>query len=172
MAVSAFTLWHTLDACRRSAEPWCVLPSRQRVFLFCQPYWRVAWSVGTYGCFIPVPLLLTASLYSQRRCELPIQFRAGNKPEDCFSHPPLSSGYLCTPTFNIKKLSVTRISEQTAVISLYGVNWLAFITETESVYCAVGVEFLSVIRINFSLLKGKMLWVWERRGNRGVKKTA
>jgi len=29
------------------------------------------------------------------------------------------------------------ISEQTAIISLYTINWLVFITETESVYCAV-----------------------------------
>jgi hypothetical protein len=30
-----------------------------------------------------------------------------------------------------------RISEQTTIISLYNVNQLIFITETESVYCAV-----------------------------------
>ena len=29
------------------------------------------------------------------------------------------------------------ISEQTAIISLYSINWLVFITETECVYCAV-----------------------------------
>ena len=29
------------------------------------------------------------------------------------------------------------ISEQTAIISLYNINWLVFITETECVYCAV-----------------------------------
>jgi hypothetical protein len=29
------------------------------------------------------------------------------------------------------------ISEQTAIISLYSINWLVCITETESVYCAV-----------------------------------
>ena len=32
------------------------------------------------------------------------------------------------------------ISEQTAIISLYSINWLVFITETESVYCAVRSE--------------------------------
>jgi hypothetical protein len=31
------------------------------------------------------------------------------------------------------------IWEQTAIISLYSINWLVFITETESVYCAVGL---------------------------------
>ena len=29
------------------------------------------------------------------------------------------------------------IWEQTAIISLYSINWLVFITEAESVYCAV-----------------------------------
>jgi hypothetical protein len=32
------------------------------------------------------------------------------------------------------------ISEQTAIISLYNINWLLFITETECVYCAVRAE--------------------------------
>ena len=33
------------------------------------------------------------------------------------------------------------IWEQTAIISLYSINWLVFITETECVYCAVRTEF-------------------------------
>ena len=33
-------------------------------------------------------------------------------------------------------------SEQTAIISLYSINWLVFITETECVYCAVRIESL------------------------------
>ena len=36
------------------------------------------------------------------------------------------------------------IWEQTAIISLYSINWLAFITDTENVYCAVGAEYLYV----------------------------
>ena len=32
------------------------------------------------------------------------------------------------------------IWEQTAIISLYSIRWLVFITETESVYCAVRME--------------------------------
>jgi hypothetical protein len=35
------------------------------------------------------------------------------------------------------------ISEQTAIISLYNINWLVFITETESVYCTVRTGALS-----------------------------
>ena len=34
------------------------------------------------------------------------------------------------------------IWEQTAIISLYSINWLVFITETECVYCAVRSESL------------------------------
>ena len=33
------------------------------------------------------------------------------------------------------------ISEQTAIISLYSIHWLVFITETECVYCAVRSTF-------------------------------
>jgi hypothetical protein len=36
------------------------------------------------------------------------------------------------------------ISEQTAIISLYSINCLVFITEAESVYCPVGDEYLYV----------------------------
>ena len=38
------------------------------------------------------------------------------------------------------------ISEQTAIISLYSINWLVFITETECVYCAVRTGYLNVIQ--------------------------
>jgi hypothetical protein len=43
------------------------------------------------------------------------------------------------------------ISEQTAIISLYSINWLVFITETECVYCAVRTESLNIIHANTSL---------------------
>ena len=48
------------------------------------------------------------------------------------------------------------ISEQTAIISLYKINWLVFITETESVYCAVRTGYLSIIQVGFGLLKDSM----------------
>ena len=35
-----------------------------------------------------------------------------------------------------------RISEQTATSALYCINGLVFITDVESVYCAVRIEFL------------------------------
>jgi hypothetical protein len=41
------------------------------------------------------------------------------------------------------------ISKQTAIISLYSINWLVFITETECVYCAVRTGYLSVLQSNW-----------------------
>jgi hypothetical protein len=46
------------------------------------------------------------------------------------------------------------ISEQTAIISLYNIIWLVFITETESVYCAVRTGSLKTIQVNFCLWQG------------------
>ena len=42
------------------------------------------------------------------------------------------------------------IWEQTAIISLYSINWLVFITGTECVYCAVRTECLNKIQLNLS----------------------
>jgi len=36
------------------------------------------------------------------------------------------------------------ISEQTTIISLYNINWLVFITETECVYCAVRTIYIYI----------------------------
>jgi hypothetical protein len=43
------------------------------------------------------------------------------------------------------------ISEQTAIISLYSINWLVFVTETECVYCAVRTGYPSTIYVKSSL---------------------
>jgi len=42
------------------------------------------------------------------------------------------------------------ISEQTAIISLYNINWLVFITEKECVYCAVRTESLYTASLTFT----------------------
>jgi hypothetical protein len=42
------------------------------------------------------------------------------------------------------------ISEQTGIISLY-INWMVFVTQTESVYYAVRTEYVSQIQLNFDL---------------------
>jgi hypothetical protein len=51
------------------------------------------------------------------------------------------------------------ISEQTAIISLYSINWLVFIAETECVYCAVraGSLYICIIQVNVSLREGVRL---------------
>jgi len=43
------------------------------------------------------------------------------------------------------------ISEQTAIISLYNVNWLVFITETQCVYCAVRTGSLYIIQVEIKI---------------------
>ena len=40
------------------------------------------------------------------------------------------------------------ITEQTAIISLYSINWLVFVTETECVYCAVRTGSLYILQVN------------------------
>ena len=80
---------------------------------------------------------------------------------------PLSCHYMypavvtiCTTMLNIHKFYVLPthcimcfvwIWEQTAIISLYGINWLVCITETECVYCAVRARCLTIIRAKLSL---------------------
>jgi hypothetical protein len=44
------------------------------------------------------------------------------------------------------------ISEQTTIISLYNINWLVCVTETECVYCAVRTAYLYIIRVNFVVI--------------------
>jgi hypothetical protein len=51
------------------------------------------------------------------------------------------------------------IWEQTAIISLYNINWLVFITETDSVYCAVRTKYLGTIYANFSLFQRLKFYV-------------
>ena len=48
------------------------------------------------------------------------------------------------------------IWEQTAIISLYSINWLVCITETECVYCAVRTGYLNVIWVIW------FIWIWEQ----------
>jgi hypothetical protein len=45
------------------------------------------------------------------------------------------------------------ISEQTAIISLYIINCLVFMAETECVYCAVRTESSTITGVKFRLLK-------------------
>ena len=48
------------------------------------------------------------------------------------------------------------IWEHTTIISLYSINWLVFITETECVYCAVRTGSLYIIQVMC------FVWIWEQ----------
>ena len=48
------------------------------------------------------------------------------------------------------------IWEQTAIISLYSINWLVCITETWSVYCTVRTGSLYIIQVMC------FVWIWEQ----------
>jgi hypothetical protein len=61
------------------------------------------------------------------------------------------------------------IWEQTAIISLYSINWLAFITDTECVYCAVRTGSLYTASLTFSNSTFCphsafmcFVWIWEQ----------
>ena len=49
------------------------------------------------------------------------------------------------------------IWEQTAIISLYRINWLVFITETECVYSAVRTGSLNIVQVIC------FVWIWEQK---------
>jgi len=55
------------------------------------------------------------------------------------------------------------IWEQTAIISLYSINWLVFITETECVYCAVRtVSLYIILRSAHTAVFMCLVWIWEQ----------
>ena len=71
---------------------------------------------------------------------------------------------ICTPslTFNNSTfcphsvfMCFVWISEQTAIISLYSINWLVCITETECVYCAVRTGSLNLFHFNAACHHGR-----------------
>ena len=56
------------------------------------------------------------------------------------------------------------IWEQTAIISLYSINWLVCITETVCVYCAVRTEHLTFTNSTFCphSVFVCFVWIWEQ----------
>jgi len=55
------------------------------------------------------------------------------------------------------------ISEQTAIISLYSINCLVFITETECVYCAVRTGYLNIdLRSAHTAVFMCFVWISEQ----------
>ena len=56
-----------------------------------------------------------------------------------------------------------RIWEQTAIISLYSINWLVCVTETENVYCAVRTGSLyTILRSAHTAVFMCFVWIWEQ----------
>jgi hypothetical protein len=53
------------------------------------------------------------------------------------------------------------IWEQTAIISLYSINWLVFITDTVCVYCAVRTGYLYIIQANLSVYRIKPRYIFS-----------
>jgi hypothetical protein len=58
------------------------------------------------------------------------------------------------PSANKVYFCVLYGSQQTAIISLYNINWLVFITETECFYCAVRTKALNKIHVKIGLYEG------------------
>ena len=54
------------------------------------------------------------------------------------------------------------IWEQTAIISLYSIDWLVFITETECVYCAVRTGSLYIILSSAHSVFMCFVWISEQ----------
>ena len=55
------------------------------------------------------------------------------------------------------------IWEQTAIISLYSINWLVCVTETECVYCAVRTQSWNILHFNLSLKELNVLWSYNSK---------
>jgi hypothetical protein len=53
--------------------------------------------------------------------------------------------------------------EQTAIIYMYNINWLGFITETECVYCAVRTEALYFYAVPTHSVFMCFVWFWGQK---------
>jgi hypothetical protein len=90
------------------------------------------------------------------------------KPFYCATWPPCLNAVLLTPYSPVVTICTTSLTfnnstfcphsvfmcfmwiwEQTAIISLYSINYLTFITEMKCVYCAVRIEYLYAIHLYF-----------------------
>ena len=51
------------------------------------------------------------------------------------------------PRFMKKRIYRAAVSQRLINTALYNINWLVYIPESESAYCAVGTEFLNLIKV-------------------------
>ena len=96
-------------------------------------------SVAAYRCTVTYRLELLAFLTKSV-----LHFGNTNGGANC--HYLISWSIYCKMYRLCIFICFVWISEQTAIISLYNINWLVFITETESVYCAVRTGCCNIIQ--------------------------
>jgi hypothetical protein len=73
-----------------------------------------------------------------------------------YSNSSKPSGHYIYHQFNIQQFYVLPtqciyvfcVELRTAIISLYSINWLVFITEPEFVYSAVRAQYLNIFQVN------------------------
>jgi len=63
--------------------------------------------------------------------------------------PPVQHSAILRSAHTCVFMCFVWISEQTAIISLYSINWLVLIIERKCVYCAVRTGSLYIIQANF-----------------------
>jgi len=135
----------TGDVTWRSSAPWRIRQWGKTVRRSCKPYvlslLRQVWLLG-YHCAHHENNLFCRNKWSLGRSVSFVRQYAN----DCFLTLYSPVVIICTNsvTFNDSTfcphsifMCFMWIWEQTAIISLYSINWLVFITETECVYCAV-----------------------------------
>ena len=108
-------------------------------------------------CFSSVLILLHTLLSNTRRlCQIGVESLITIEVQWSLYVPPglthTNSMFCPHSAF----MCFVRIWEQTAIISLYSINWLVFITETEGVYWAIRTGCLYIIQVMC------FVWIWEQ----------
>ena len=104
------------------------------------------------GCDFNFATQLNSSQFRCSKEALPLINFDDSKAQWSLYVPPLWHSTVLRSAHTAVFMCFVWISEQTAIISLYSINWLVCITETESVYCAVRTGHLNTIQVNVSLL--------------------
>ena len=100
------------------------------------------------------PRLVKSTTCWHRFCEDGKHKTTHSKPSGHYIYIP-PDATLKNSTFcpHIRFMCFVWISEQTAIISLYNINWLVFTVETEYVYCAVQTGPVNIVYIDSRHLK-------------------
>ena len=124
------------------ATVWHIVVMRSIAAPPCKIFWRTA--SGPHWLLKGFPQFLQASAACRRTLYSPLVTICTTSLT--FTYPTFCphSVFMC----------FVWISEQTAIISLYNINWLVCITETECVYCAVRTGSLNAVEVNIKALSG------------------